>query len=76
MGQVLNFRIARNPLNWAVPLNHVPQADLPDPNAPNLHFVLGSSPLTDGAGPSRDVKTMIARSIVGANPNQLERRTP
>ena len=29
-------------------------------------FVIASFPLTVGAGPSRDVTTMIARSVVGA----------
>src|SRR6266404_8893984 len=42
------------------------KADLPVLNAPGVRFVIGSLPLTDGARPSRDVKTMIARSIVGA----------
>src|SRR5260221_86475 len=38
----------------------------PGLNAPGVRFVIASFPLTDGAGPSKDVKTMIARSIVGA----------
>src|SRR3981189_3626851 len=42
------------------------KADLPGFNAPGVRLVIGSLPLTDGARPSRDVKTMIARSIVGA----------
>jgi hypothetical protein len=42
------------------------QADVPGLNAPGVRFVIASFPLIDGAGPSRDVKTMIARSIVGA----------
>src|SRR5712671_6063811 len=42
------------------------KADLPGLNAPGVRFVIASFPLTDGARPSRDVKTMIARFIVGA----------
>src|SRR5258708_3414170 len=41
------------------------KADLPGLNAPGVRFVIGSLPLTDGARPSRDVKTTIARSVDG-----------
>ena len=41
----------------------VRQPDLPGLNAQDVHFVLGSPALTDGARPSRDVKTIIARSM-------------
>src|SRR5712671_2972086 len=34
--------------------------------APGARFVIASFPFNDGAGPSGDVKTMIASSIVGA----------
>src|SRR5258708_4148338 len=40
---VVSFRFAHNPLNWAVPLNHVPQADLPGLNPPGVHFVIAFS---------------------------------
>src|SRR5882762_8127630 len=39
------------------------KADLPGFNAPGVRFVIGSFPLTDGDRPSRDVKTIIARSV-------------
>src|SRR5260370_30935405 len=41
------------------------KADLPGLNAPGVRFVIASFPLTDGARPSRDVKTIIARSVDG-----------
>ena len=41
------------------------KADLPGLNAPGVRFVIGSFPLTDGARPSRGVKTIIARSVDG-----------
>src|SRR6266853_2240284 len=45
--------------------DHSLQADLPGLNAPGVRFVIGSLPLTDGARPSRDVKTIVARSADG-----------
>ena len=41
------------------------KAGLPGLNAPGVRFVIGSLPLTDGARPSRDVKTIITRSADG-----------
>src|SRR6266852_2708277 len=41
------------------------KADLPVLNAPGVRFVIGSLALTDGARPSRDVKTIVARSADG-----------
>ena len=43
-----------------------PRSYKPGLNAPGVRFVIAPFPLTDGTGPSRDVKTMIARSFVGA----------
>src|ERR1700730_870023 len=51
-----------------VPLHPVwqtPVARLPGLNARDVHFMIGSLPLTDGAHPSRDGKTIIARSVDG-----------
>src|SRR3984893_5473303 len=48
-----------------VPLHPVwqtPVARLPGLNARDVHFMIGSLPLTDGAHPSRDVKTIIAKT--------------
>jgi len=56
--------VPESPLEATVKL--LVKADLPGLNAPGVRFVIASFPLIDGAGPSRDVKTMIARSIVGA----------
>ena len=57
------FRVPRNPSRvHAKRRDHFLQADFPGLNAPGVRFVIASFPLTDGAGPSRDVKTMIARS--------------
>src|SRR5712671_3697917 len=41
------------------------KADLPVLNAPGVRFVIGSLPLTDGVRPSRDVKTIVAKSADG-----------
>jgi hypothetical protein len=41
------------------------EADLPGLNALGVRFVIASFALTDGARPSRDVKTIIARSVDG-----------
>src|SRR6266853_980257 len=59
-------RVARNPSTIdAKRGDHSLQADLPGLNAPGVRFVIASFPLTDGARPSRDVRTIIARSVYG-----------
>src|ERR1700676_3379907 len=61
-----NFRLARNPSRVDAKCgDHLLQVDLPGLNARDVHFMIGSLPLTDGARPSRDVKTIIARSVDG-----------
>ena len=51
--------------SFGEPPDSSPQADLPGLNAPGVRFVIASFPLTDGARPSRDVRTIIARSVYG-----------
>src|SRR5229473_6495172 len=60
------LRFARHPSRVdAKRGDHFVLADLPGLNAPGVRFVIASFPLTDGARPSRDVKTIIARSVDG-----------
>ena len=51
--------VATNPTDDSITV------DLPGLNAPGVRFVIASFPLTDGARPSRDVKTIVAWSVDG-----------